>query len=139
MARRSKSSVSTKLPIIYETPTDRVEYVGKEPDELWPELRRIHTVIRSCIRMLSRIRFVRHIVLVSARFQLMNSLRTMSDTASDDELAQEIARLNFLLGDTVKILDQLSNSRTPLLEELRFTLTYGQTPRRREVMGAFVE
>lgn len=138
MARRKKRrSGPKKIPIVYQSGTQTIEYVGKTSSELRPEYARVRDAIHRALRVLSRLRRLRQIVLVSARFQLNEALRELPEDASDEQVADEIARLSFVMQDTFDVLAKLEHSRTPFIQEARFILTYGQTPRKREPSGTY--
>lgn len=134
---RGRKSKQFKICIRFTSPEETIEYISKTPDELWVEYERILQAIKDALRALSRIRFVRNIVIATAQLQLQSAVRPLPEDISDEELAKEIARLSKLMEDTIKILSRLSNSRTQWLEEARFILTYGQTPKKKE-MGAYL-
>jgi hypothetical protein len=127
--RRKKSRAAKKIPIKFGD----IEYVGRHKNELMPELNRVQSEIRQVLRLLNYLKRKRNHVLAMARFQLMESLRTVPDDSTPDFIADEIARLSYVMSNTLDIINQLRNSRTPMLEEIRFKLTYGQTPRKREI------
>lgn len=138
MAKRKKRKAPDKVPVVYDDGVTNVEYVGKQKNELRPELERIVYEIKQVLRILQRLRRHRHIIIISARFQLVEALRDLpEELETEEDVANEIARLSFTMEDTLKLLGRLSNSRIPVLEAARFKLTYGQTPKRREPAGAF--
>jgi len=130
--RKKKKAGPKKIPIRYVDGNEHVEYVPRTSKELKTELERIQLAIRRALRVLSKLRRKRHIVLVTVRFQLRNCLKEIVNDASDEAVADEIARLSYVMEDTVMLLEHLKHSRIPCLEEARFLLTYGQTPKQRE-------
>lgn len=129
---RKKRSSPKKVAIVYNDGQNRVEYVAKPPSGLRPELERVQFNILQAIRMLNTMRRIRHIVLRTASFQLSHSIRELPKDAGDQEVADEIARLSFLMEDTLLILRRLTHCRIANLEETRFKLQYGQTPKKRD-------
>jgi len=128
----AKRRAPKKVDIIYNDGKNRIEYVARPPSELRRELERVQTRILRAIRILSTMKRIRHIVLRSASFQLRHCLRELSKDASHEEVAEEIARLSFLMEDTLGILGRLSHCRIANLEEARFELRYGQTHKKRD-------
>ncbi len=138
MAKPRRRRKVKKILIMYDDGEVRRNYVSKAPSELRPELNRVQESIRIVLRILSRLYRTRHPVIVTSRFQLLNGLRSLTLTEmSDEEVAAEIARLSYLMEDTLGLLNKLEHSRTKHLEEARFTLTYGQTPQKRDPAGSY--
>lgn len=136
MARRRRKV--KKVVIKYDDGSVYRNYVGKTSSELRPEIERILESIRIVLRILTRLRRTRHPVIITSRFQLLNGIRELSlDDMTDEEIANEIARLSYLMEDTLSQLNKLEHSRTHHLEEARFRLTYGQTPQKREAAGSY--
>jgi hypothetical protein len=137
MPRRRRKRATKKVPICYDDGVKHIEYVSKAKKELLPELLRIRSEILQALRLLNYLRRKRHSVLISVRFQLQESLRDIPEDAEPAELAEEIARLSFIMDNALNQLNILSHSRTPLIEQIRFKLTYGQTPKKRDPAGSY--
>lgn len=135
MAKRRKSA--KKFPVCYISSAGEIQYVGRTRAELPRELERVRNSIHAALRILFRLRRVRHKVIVTATFQLRNCLREIPESDDPYWVASEIARLSYIMEDTRKIIDRLKNSRTHWLEQVRFTLTYGQTPKQRDPAGSY--
>ena len=133
MARRARGKV---FKLEYRSPLgDVIRYVDRREEDLLPEYIRVRTAILDAVRIINSrsLKRLKNVVLDITRFQLTNSLKPISDTATAQELVAEITRLSFIMEDAVKTLARLSNSRVDHLQDLRFRLTYGQTPRRRDL------
>jgi len=74
-----------------------------------------------------------HPAVEAARTQLEHCDTTLPEGASVQQIAGRIAVLSYTLEDTVKILSALSSSRIDRLKDARFQLTFGQTPKQREL------
>ena len=135
--RRRRAKGPRKVPIRYQTADQRVDYVPRRPAELPVELDRVRTGILRALRVLNRMKRIRHSAIVGARFQLEQALCDVPAGASEEWMADEIGRLSFVMADSLKLLSQLCHSRTHWLEEARFILTYGQTPKKREPAGSY--
>lgn len=122
-----------RFRVHYSDGATQREYVPRTLPELRTELARIHKAIEESIRMLSTMSRVRHIVIKTALLQLTNARQPLPDGASAEELAGEIARLSMLMEDTLFILNKLKHCRIHHMEEARFKLLYGQTPKKREL------
>lgn len=129
MVRRK---VQKKIRVHYQD----IEYVPRARADLRPELGRVQSELKLAIRILFRARRYRHVAVSTARFQLENCLREIPEGASDQWLADEIGRLSYVMEDTLGILNRLKHSRVHYLEEARFKLTYGQTPKKRDPPGS---
>ena len=133
MATKRPRSVPRRIPVIYSDGVVRVEYVARAPSELSVEFRRVQRHILETIRILSTMKRIRHHIIKSARFQLSQAIREFEPgTCTEDAIAAEIARLSYLMEDTLNILNRLSCCRVANLEAARFKLTYGQTPKKRD-------
>ena len=138
MARRRKKAGPRKVRVAWTEADGRVlEYVPRLPGELRGELERVTDSVRRALRILWPVRRLRHHCIVSARVQLQNCLRDVPADADEDWRANEIARLSYVMHTALGMLDQLRNSRVKWLGEARFTLTYGQTPKKREPAGSY--
>jgi hypothetical protein len=133
MAKRARRTI--KIPVIYQQGPIRIEYVDKTPSELDPELARVRESVHRALQILARLSRLKHIAIVSARFQLQNCLSELKPDSSHDDKAKELARINYTMEDTLGLLNRLSNSRIEWLEAARFQLTYGQTPKKRDLAG----
>jgi hypothetical protein len=130
--------VPKKFPIRWTNADgSTIEYVDRAESELRAELERVRDHGFRAAKVLSRIRTGRHVVIVAARFELEHCQRVVPDDASSAWLSAEIARLSYVYQQTLELLNRLSNSRIHWLEETRFLLTYGQTPKKREAAGNF--
>jgi hypothetical protein len=130
---KKKKPPKIRHPIIYDKAAEPIEYVGKYTHELKPEIARLLETIQEAKALLDRLSRFRHIAITTAKFQLAN-------TSSDPDLAiealpKEIARLNYLMEDSLGLLNILCDSKLHWLEQARFKLTFGQTPRKREMVG----
>ena len=122
-----------KVPITYKTPDGvLIEYVPRYSSELVRELARVYTAVLQANRVLATLSRVRHIAIQSVHFQMANALRAPLSEFDELTASDEIARLSFIMEDAVGILSTLTNSRTANLQQLRFVLTYGQTPKKRD-------
>jgi len=121
-----------RFEVSYLYKGETVEFVPRLASEVLPELYRIYEAVLNASRTLATMRRVRHWAVQSARFQLANAIRAPLSSFTPETGAAEIARLSCVLQDTLEILSTLCNSRTTNLEQTRFILTYGQTPRKRE-------
>ncbi len=128
----SKRRPPTKFAVRYVNGTETVDYVDRTESELRQELHRVQQAISNGTRMLVPILRVRHPVIVSAYTQLRHVLADMPADAPPEQVADEIARLSYVMEQTVELLDTLSNSRVNNLQEARFTLTYGRAPKKRD-------
>lgn len=131
MAKR-KRTPARKIPVRYNDGTTDIDYVARTPSELRDELQRVQEAILEAARILSRLHRTRHIVIKTARFQLEHALRNLPNDSTDEDIAAELARLSYLMEDTLNILNKLTHCRISYLKQARFKLTYGQTPKRRE-------
>ncbi len=123
-----------KEPIKYIKPDGTPTiYVARAASELMAEYERIKMHILRSIRVISTMKRVRHTSIISVRFELNNVLRSPDQLTSPTLLAAEIARMSFVMENCVNELNVLVHSRTDNLQELRFLLTYGQTPKMRDV------
>lgn len=118
--------------IVYDNGLVKVDYVGRIAKELPKEYERVKLSIVKSIRLLAYLKRSPHPAIKAAKFQLENSAKVIN-TSDVLAVADEIARLSFIMADTVKILSALSNSEIEQLQRLRFELTYGQTPEKREL------
>ncbi len=123
-----------KFEVNYRNGDSTVEYVARTAVELRVELRRVQRHIQEAVRALATLKRVRHCVIMSASFQLKHAIHKLPDDVSDEAIAQEIARLSFLMEDTLVLLNRLTNCRVSNLEAVRFLLTYGQTPKKRDTL-----
>lgn len=128
--RRRKSP--QKVPVEYLDGSERVEYVGRLAKDLRPELERIQSEVLQSIRLINYLKRKRNSILVSVRVQLTECIREIPDDATSEWMADEIARLSYVMGNSLSDLNTLVNSRIPILEQIRFKLTYGQTPKKRD-------
>jgi hypothetical protein len=109
-----------------------VDYVDRTEPELRQELARVQQAVSDGARMLTPILRIRNPVIVSAYTQLRYVLQSLPPDAPPEQMADEIARLSYVMEQTVELLDTLSNSRVNNLQEARFTLTYGRAPKKRD-------
>lgn len=132
--KRPRQKVKT-VAVTYRNGEQVIEYVSRRPSDLIHEYRRIRQAILDANVIINKypVRRVRHVLLDICRFQLANSLRDIDDSATPVELAGEVARLSFLMSEALVGINRLRHSRVAFLEELRFKLTYGQSPRKRDV------
>ncbi len=130
MARRLPS----KYRVRYSDGALTINYVDRTAPELRAELDRVQRAVLSGVRILAGILRLRHALIISAYVQLKQCLREIPADAPPEDMAAEIARLSYVMGTLVESLGKLSNSRINNLQEARFTLTYGQTPKKREPM-----
>jgi len=137
MAKRRKRSPAKAVQISYHNGDVVVHYVARAPSEVRKEYARVLEAVNTALRGLKRLKRIRHDVIVSARFQLANSVHPVPVDATPEHLADEVGRLSYVMEDTHALLGRLKNSRLPLLEEIRFTLTYGQTPKRKDGPGVY--
>jgi hypothetical protein len=125
-----------KLPkrynIVYDNGIVKVDFVGRIAKELPKEFERVKLSIVKSIRLLAYLKRSPHPAIKAATFQLENAVRPI-DANNMQDIADEIARLSFIMADTVTLLATLSNSEIEQLQRLRFELTYGQTPKKREL------
>lgn len=129
-----KAKIKRKFPIVFRGVEPPIEYVDKTAHELRIELQRVHAAVATTQMLLSRLPRALHPGIKAARFQLANMLRDVS-ALTDDEAADELARLNYCMEDALALLNMLSDSKVEWLEKARFELTFGQTPRKRELIG----
>jgi hypothetical protein len=132
--KRPRSKAKT-VSVIYENNGVRVEYVNRKETDIPAEYQRVKEAVLAANLIVNRyrVRRVRHIILDVCRFQLANSLRELPPETPVEVLASEIARLSFLMQETLTGINRLCHSRIAFLEELRFKLTYGQSPKKRDV------
>lgn len=129
--------MAKKVLVRYVGEQGAVDYVSRTPAELDVELARVRKSRVEALRILSRVRRLRHPVISSARFQLMACAGPETNEGTVTEKATELARLSQSLEQACNTLARLSNSRVRWLEEARFTLTYGATPKCRERATGF--
>lgn len=129
-----KAKPRRRLPVVYRGVSPPIEYVDKSPFELRAELQRVYAAIATASKLFERLARFRHPAIPAARFQLANAIRETSGM-DDEALANELARLNYTMEDTVRILSLMSLCEQEWLEKIRFELTFGQTPRKRELVG----
>lgn len=130
MARRTPH----KYRVCYSDTQTTINYVDRTATELRSELERVQAAVLSGVRILAGILRLRNALIIGAYVQLKHCLREIPATAAPEEVAMEIARLSHIMGVLVESLNKLSNSRINNLQEARFILTYGQTPKKREPM-----
>lgn len=130
MSRRAP----TKHAVRYANNVVAINYVDRTAAELRPELARVQKAVLSGVRILAGILRLRNALIIEAYVQLKQTVRELPPEASNAEVAAEIARLSYVMGTLVESLGKLKNSRINNLQEARFTLTYGQTPKKREPM-----
>lgn len=116
----------------YEIRYEAVEYLPRTAIEVWPEFRRVRAAINDVLRILSLLKRIKNGTLVSARFTLLNCYRDLPDDSPLELVASEIGRLSYVMADALTILSDLKHCRIHHLEEARFKLTYGQTPKKRD-------
>lgn len=124
-----------KLPVRYCDDTGCIDYVSRTPPELATELERVQKSRLDAIRILSRVRRVRHPAVLSAKFQLLVCGGGKAETPTDK--ATELARLSRAMELACQTLGRLRNSRVQWLEEARFVLTYGTASKQRERATGF--
>jgi hypothetical protein len=135
MAKRRRSTV--KVPIRFRLGDITVEYVSRAEDQVWNEYCRVRNAVLDATRILNLLKRIRHPVLVTARVQLAHVLDDVQEDAELDVVAAEIARLSYVMDDTVTVLAGLKHCRVPHLQAARFALTYGQTPKKRDPAGDY--
>lgn len=128
MARRKRTN---KLPIIYKNGATKVVYVSRAPDELLTEAKRMYGCIQVALRQLKSLKRTRHAALKGAVWQL-TQVEEPSAGESIASLVDYIAVVSYLMEDSLAMLASLKNSKIDELEEARFNLTYGQTPKKRD-------
>lgn len=121
-----------KIEITYRDGDTVIHYVPRPNALLWPELTRVRKAINDALRILYHVKRVRHIVIASTRFQLSNAARDITEEDEPQVIADEIARLSYVMDTALRTLEELKHCRVKFLEEVRFTLKYGQTPKKRE-------
>lgn len=137
MAKR-KRKAARRIPVIWVTAGGQtIEFVERAPSELAPELARVADHGVRAAKVLSRLKRLRNVHIVRARFELGHCQQEVPDLASHEWLAGEIARLSYVYKQVLDELNKLCHARTRWLEEARFLLTYGQTPQKREPAGNY--
>lgn len=130
--RRERRPAVNKFVIAYEHNGKRIEYVGRTLAELAPEYRRIVTHLKWAIRELRQLRSPNPwVVATLVQLQTVPVIDPMSCAA--DQVAYEIAQVSFIMEDALNMLAHLKHSTVERLEAARFALTYGQTPKRRDL------
>ncbi len=132
-----KRKPAFKFPVQYNEPGVSINYVSRATPEVWPELRRVRAAINDVIRILTTLKRIRNGVLVSTRFILLNCHRDLPDDTPLEIVAAEIGRLSYIMADALETLNTLKYCRIHHLEEARFKLTYGQTPKKRDPTGDY--
>ena len=128
MARRKRAN---KLPIVYRSGSSKVVYVSRAPDELFTEAKRVWGSIQVALRQLKALKRTRHSALRGAVWQLSQVEPPLKE-ANTASLVDYIATVSYLMEDSISMLATLKNSKIDELEEARFHLTYGQTPKKRD-------
>lgn len=129
MARRAVYKVKVR----YTDDRTAIDYVDRLPSELRPELDRIQRAVLDTVRILSQLLRLRNAIVISAYVQLKHLVRELPEGTPAEDLAAEIARLSYVMSTIVASLDTLTHSRIKNLQEARFALTYGQTPKKRDL------
>lgn len=129
------------MAVIYQDGVTRIDYVSRKVTEVAGEYERVKAAVLEANRIINRyqMRRVRHVVLDVCRFQLANALVDVPPDSTPEAFAQEIARLSYLMQEALNGLNRLCNSRVWFLEELRFKLTYGQSPKKRDFDNPLLE
>ena len=134
MARRKKNK---PVRIIYASRFGPVEYVSRMPDELPKELDRLLRASTHSILLLNRLKRYKHGVLIAATGILKACVacvdQRMPANPHENDYLYHIARTNQTMQRALDVLSQLKHCKVDALEEVRFKLLYGQTPRKREM------
>jgi len=131
-SNRAKPASKIKIPVSYSHGDVKVVYVARLPGDLRNEHKRMVFCMQMALRQLKLLRSP-HPAVAAARLQLENCDVSLPTTSTHQEVAQRLAILSYTFEDTVKILAALSNSKIARLTEARFQLTFGQTPKQREL------
>lgn len=130
--------MARKVPVRFHDGCSVIEYVSRTPKELQTEIERVRRSRLEALRVLRRVKRIRHPAVLSARFQLIVCDTPQSaDDMSPKQKAEELARMSRALELARDTLGRLSNSRVRWLEEARFVLAYGSTPRCRDRPASF--
>jgi len=121
-----------KISVVYNAQGRYIEYVGRTPSELLPEYKRVCAAVDSCARITKTLLRSPHPAVRAAYYQLLNCDVSIPEPPTNQNIADAIARVSYTLEDTMLILAKISNSNIEPLRELRFHLTYGQTPKKRD-------
>lgn len=137
MAKR-KRRAPRKLAVQWVTPEGEVlDFVDRTPSDLPIELARVRSHGLLAAKVLSRLKRLRNAEIIRARFELEHCQRPEPEDVPAEWYAQEIARLSYVYQQVLQVLNRLCHARTRWLEETRFLLTYGQTPKKREPAGTY--
>jgi hypothetical protein len=129
---KRKTASKIKIPVIYSHGKDHVVYVARLPGELLAEHRRVVFCLDKALHQLKLLRSP-HPAVAAARVQLEQCDCSLPEQPTHYEIAKRIATLSFIMADTLQILAALSNSNVERLKEARFQLTFGQTPKQRDL------
>lgn len=129
MARKRKKP--NKLPVIYKDSKVRIVYVSRSPEELFPEAVRIYSAVQVALRHLHLLRRSPHAAIHAAEWQLANVVAPPA-WATTPLLVDYISTTSYLMEDTLNILATIKHSTIEELQQARFLLTYGQTPKKRD-------
>ncbi len=133
MARAKRKTASKiKIPVIYSHGKDHIIYVARLPAELAAEHARVVVCLGKALHQLKLLRSP-HPAVATARTQLEHCDCQLPEQATHYDIAKRIATLSFTMADTFQILAALSNSNVDRLKEARFQLTFGQTPKQRDL------
>ncbi len=132
MARRRLKKVNRRnIPIVYTRNGVTVRHVDITLDQLPEEVKRLSGVMADVLRLLARAPRLKHPKVEYVRFQLMYSPYPLDPTTTPERWTQEIGRLNFIMNEALKVLEQLKTP-IPVLKEACFRLRYRQTSKKRE-------
>ncbi len=129
---KRKTASKIKVPVIYSHGKDHVVYVARLPGELLAEHKRVVFCLGKALHQLKLLRSPNPAV-AAARAQLESCDCALPEHATHYEIAKRIAVLSFIMADTFQILAAMSNSNIERLKEARFQLTFGQTPKQRDL------
>lgn len=133
MRKRSKRVAKPKFKYAVRFVYDGqvFDYVGKTPSELTTELCRVRAAYDTALRLARPFSRSPNLVLHAVRTQL-EVARLVYIPGDPQQQANELARLNWVLNDCLGLLDSVHLIGGDDIRRLRFTLTYGQTPLRRD-------
>jgi hypothetical protein len=106
-----------------------VKYVELSPDALAKETTRLVGVIHAALRGMKQLRG--HALVNRARYQLETVLNNVAHPAEVDNQVLEVGRLNQVLQSALDCLNRMTTQHR-LMNEVRFTLRFGQTAKKRE-------
>lgn len=124
---RSKKVAKPRPEVVYDDGTTRVNYVGRASNEVNAEIVRVVNCMLLALRGLRSMRRSPHPAVRAAIFTLENIKPDVASTSS-----KELARISFLMEDTLKTLSVMKNSNADYLKLARFHLLFGQTPKKRD-------